>query len=148
MQERVHRTILCAWKSLHTNIKFVKPCSKLVFLKINLHFDTSDKISTNRKYLKNFLITSKYLVFFSLEMQRRLVQTKVYYKLCYSVSKETSHKPFKVAAAENSFPNIIDTTWFRECFLFCMITRRHYSLHKFIVNQRSGENAMLLCSVK
>ena len=32
------------------------------------------------------------MVFFSLEMQRRLVQTKVYYKLSYSVWKETSHK--------------------------------------------------------
>ena len=38
---------------------------------------------------------------FSLELLRRLVQTKVYYKLRYFVWKETSHKPLKVAAAKN-----------------------------------------------
>ena len=91
-----------------------------------------------------------YLVFFSLEIQRRLVQIKVYYKLCYSVWKETSHKPLKVAAATESFPNvyIIDTTFFDECFLFHMITRRHYLLYKLIITQRFGETAMLLCSLK
>ena len=61
-------------------------------------------------------------------MQKRLVQTKVYYKLSYSVWKETSHKPLKVAAAKKYFPNvyIIDTTFFDKCFLFHVITRRHY----------------------
>ena len=61
-------------------------------------------------------------------MQKRLIQTKVYYKLSYSVWKETSHKPLKVAAAKKYFPNvyIIDTTFFDKCFLFYVITRRHY----------------------
>ena len=64
------------------------------------------------------------MVFSSQEMQRRLIQTKVYYKLCYSVSKEASHKPLKVAAAKKSFPIvfIIDTTCFDECFLIYVIT--------------------------
>ena len=87
----------------------------------------------------NFLpITGIYLVFFFLEMQKKLVQTKVYYKLCYSVWKETCHKPLKVAAAKNSFPNvyIIDATCFGECFLFYVITGRHYFSCKFIVTQR------------
>ena len=64
------------------------------------------------------------MVFCSQEMQRRLIQTKVYYKLCYSVSKEASHKPLKVAAAKKSFPSvfIIDTTYFDKCFLIYVIT--------------------------
>ena len=55
-------------------------------------------------------------------MQRRLIQTKVYYKLFYSIKKETSHKPLKVVAAKKSFPSvyIIDTSCF-ECFLFHVI---------------------------
>ena len=81
-------------------------------------------------------------------MQRRLEQTKQYYRLCYFVWKETSHKPIKVATAKMSFPSeyIIDTTYFNECFLFHLITGRHYFLHKFIVTHRFRETAMLLCS--
>ena len=50
--------------------------------------------------------------------------TKVYYKLFYSVCKETSHKPLKVAAAKESFSSvyIIDTSSFDESFLFHVIT--------------------------
>ena len=46
-------------------------------------------------------------------MQRRLTQTKEYYKLFCSVSKEASRKPLKVVAAKQSFPSvfIIDRTW-------------------------------------
>ena len=89
-----------------------------------------------------------YLLAFFLEMQRRLEQTKQYYRLCYFVWKETSHKPIKVATAKMSFPSeyIIDTTYFNECFLFHLITGRHYFLHKFIVTHRFRETAMLLCS--
>ena len=53
------------------------------------------------------------------------MQTKVYYKLFYSVSKEASHKPLKAAAASlKVFPSvfIINTTCFDECFLFYVIT--------------------------
>ena len=42
-------------------------------------------------------------IFSSLEMQRTLIQIKAYCKLFYSVWKEASHKPLKVAAAKNSF---------------------------------------------
>ena len=57
-------------------------------------------------------------------MKRRLRQTKVYYALFYSVSKEVSHKLLKVAAAKRFFPSlfIIDRTYFDECFLFYVIT--------------------------
>ena len=87
---------------------------------------------------------------FSLEMLRRLVQTKVYYKLRYSVWKETSHKPLKVAAAKKSFQSMynIETTCFDECFLLHVTTGRHYFLYKFIVTQRFGETAMLFYSLK
>ena len=42
----------------------------------------------------------------------------------YSVSKEASHKPLKVAAAKKFFPCvfIIDTTCFDDCFSFYVIT--------------------------
>ena len=51
-------------------------------------------------------------------MQIRLIQTKVYYKHCYIVSNEASHKPLKVAAAKKSFPSmfIIDTTSLNVCY--------------------------------
>ena len=106
------------------------------------------------------------MVFFSLEMQKTLVQTKVYYQLCYSLSiylsfylsidlsisswKETSHKLSKVAVPETSFPNvyIIDKTSFGECFLFHVITIRHYFLSKFFVTPSFGETSMLLRSLK
>ena len=54
-----------------------------------------------------------------------------------------SHKPLKVTAAK-SFPSVstIDTTCFNECFLFHVITGRHYFLHKF------GTTVMLLRSLK
>ena len=82
-------------------------------------------------------------------MQRRLTQTKVYHELFYSVWKETSHKPWKVAVATTSFPSvyIMDTTCFDECFLFRVITGRHF-LYKLIVTQKFGVTAMLLRSLK
>ena len=42
----------------------------------------------------------------SLEMRRRLIQTKGCYKFFYSIWKETSHKPLKVAAAKKSFQSV------------------------------------------
>ena len=70
-------------------------------------------------------------------MQRRLIQTKVYYKLFYSVWEETSHKPLEVAAAKKFFSSVflIDTTCFDRCFLFHVTIGRH-CLHKFFVTQR------------
>ena len=60
----------------------------------------------------------------SIEMKRRVMRTNVYYRLLYSIWKETTHKPSKVAAAE--------------CMLLMhtsvnVITRRHYLLLKYIV---------------
>ena len=94
------------------------------------------------------------MIFASRERQRRLIQTKVCYKLFHSVWKETSHKPLKVGDAKmslkRSFPSVhnTDKTCFDECFLFHVITGRHYFLHKFSVTQRFGAIAMLLLSLK
>ena len=61
-------------------------------------------------------------------MKKRLIQTKLYYKFFYSSRKETSHKPSKVAAAENFFRSlfVVGTAHFNECFLFHKIIGRHY----------------------
>ena len=108
------------------------------------------KISTYGK-LNLLPIKSIYLVFPSRESQRRLTQTKVYYKCFYSVWKETSHRPtFKVAATKKSPTGvyIIDKTCFVECFLFHVITERRYFLYKVSVTQRFVAITMLLRSLK
>ena len=94
-------------------------------------------------------IKSIYLVFSSRVRQRRFIHTKVFYKLFYSVWKETSHKPFKVTAAKKSFSSmyIIDKTCFDLCLLFHVTPGRHYFLRKFSTSQRFGAIAMLLRSL-
>ena len=86
----------------------------MLFFKINLHFGTSDNRSTCGKL--NLLPINS--IFWSALLQKckEDSQTKNYYKLFYSVRKETSHKPSKVAATKKSFSSvyIIDTTCFDE----------------------------------
>ena len=138
---KLYRQFFCV---RHKNRRKLNQHSQLLFLKINLHLDNQTK------YLNFLPVTSIHLVSSSVEMQR-LVQTKVYYKLCYCVWKETSHKLLKVAAAKMFFLSvfIIDTTCFDECFfLLHVITGRHCFLCKFIVTLRFGETAMLVCSLK
>ena len=83
---------------------------------------------TCRKLLiiKLLLISKIYLVFFSQEMQGRLVQTKVYCKTFYSVWKVTTRKTSNMAATRNVHSNlyVIDTTCFNGCFLIQVITGR------------------------
>ena len=50
--------------------------------------------------------SSIHFVFFPLEMQGRLKQTKVYHTLFYFVRKETTQKPLKVAAAKTLFSSV------------------------------------------
>ena len=97
----------------------------------------------------NFLpIKGIYLVFSSLEMQRRLIQTEEYYKLFYSVRKEASHKHLKVAAARKFLSSvyIIDTRCFDKCFLFHMITGIFFNTNFSL--PRGFVHAMLLSSLK
>ena len=69
--------------------------------------------------------------------------------LFYSVLKRNISQTFKSRSCKKSFPSvyIIDKTCFVECFLFHVITERHF-LHKFSVTQRFGVIAMLLRSLK
>ena len=75
---------------------------KLMFFKINLHFVKSNQISTYRK-LNLPLTSSIYFLFLPAEMQKRHEQTEVYYSFSHFVWKETTWKPWKVAAVRNSF---------------------------------------------
>ena len=93
---------------------------KLLYFKLNSHFGKSNWIFASRK-LNLLSINSICLVVSSLEMQRKL---KVHYKFFFSVSKETSHKPSKLAAKKNFSCSVhfIDTTCFDEYFWFHLIT--------------------------
>ena len=64
----------------------------------------------------NLLIKVFCLVISSLEMQRRLIQTKLYYKLFYSIANFS--QTFKVAAAKNVFPSayVTGATALSDCF--------------------------------
>ena len=64
----------------HNNRRKHNQHFKMVFFKENLHFGTSEQIFTYGK-LNLLPIKSIYLIFSSREKQRRLIQTKVYYKL-------------------------------------------------------------------
>ena len=111
---------------------------KLLHFTINLHFVTSNQISTYRKL--NLPHTSIiYFAFLPLEMQKWLEQTKIYHTFSYFVWKETTHKPLQVPAAKTLFSSVyvIGTTCFDECFLFYVITGRHYFSWKINVNLRS-----------
>ena len=107
------------------------------FFIIILHFFTSNQLSTDRK-LNLPLTSSVYFVFFALEMQKRLKQSKIYHKFSHFVWKETTHKPLKVPAPRTLFFSVyvIATTCFDQCFLFCVIPERHCFSWKFIVTPR------------
>ena len=75
--------------------------SKLLFFTINLHFVTSNQISTYRK-LNLPLTSSIYFVFLPLEMQKRLKQTKVCHALSYFVWRNDP-QAFKSGSWKQSF---------------------------------------------
>ena len=123
--------------------------SKLLFLKINLHFGTSDYISTYEK-LNLLPINSFFLVFPSWEMQRRLMERKVYYKLFLFSYRRSVSRTFKSSSCKKVFLkcvyhwyNLLRWTFFIPCD-----NCKQYFLHKFIITQRLGATAMLLCSFK
>ena len=106
---------------------------KLLFFTTNLHSVTSSQISTYKK-INLPLTTTVYLVYLPLDVNNRLKQTKVYLVLFCFAWKETTqqtlkkNKPLKVAAAKFIFSNVyvIGNNCFDRCFLFHMITGRHY----------------------
>ena len=79
--------------------------------KVKISWERKELLKWNKTYFGSFLKELRnyncyiYLVFSSLEMQRRHMQTKACFQLFYSVWKKTSHKPWKVAVAKNSFPH-------------------------------------------
>ena len=82
--------------------------------KLNSHFIKSNSTPAFTK-LDLLLINSICLIVSSLEMQRKLILTKVHYKFLSSVSKETTHKPSKVVVAKNfsSGVHVINTKLLR-----------------------------------
>ena len=71
---------------------------KLLFFKLNLHFDTSKCRKSNL-----LLIDSIYLVVYSPKKERRLIQIKLHFKFFYSIRVKTTHKPWNVIAAKTFF---------------------------------------------
>ena len=100
--------------------------------------------------LNLLLINSIYVVFFSLEMRRKLMQIKIYYSFFSSAWKETSLKLLQVAPAKNLFPSVyvIGTTCFDEYFLIRVMIEWQYFIYRFIVTQRFFATTMLLRSLK
>ena len=98
---------------------------KLLFFTINLHFATSNQMSTYRK-LNLCSSSSIYFIFLSLEMQKTLEQTKVYHALSYFVWKEMTHKPVCFLLVQLASMNV---------FLCYVITGRHNFSWKIIVTQ-------------
>ena len=105
----------------HKNSRKHNQHFKQLFFKTNLHL--SDYISTYGK-LNLLSINRIFLVFPSREMQRKLMQTKVYYKLSLSSLKRSILQTFNSSSCKKVFPSvlIIDTTCFDECFSFRLIT--------------------------
>ena len=96
---------------------------KLLFFKINLHFGTSEYIST---YGKLNLLPINSIFWSSLLEKCKEDWSRPNYTTSfpYPVLKEASYKPLKIAAAKKSFTSvfIIDTTCFVECFSCHVIT--------------------------
>ena len=99
--------------------------------------------------LNLLLINSIYLVFSAVGIERRLVQTILYYHFFSLCLKRNVSQTSEVATAKD-FPSlyVIGKACFDEWFLFYVIIWRHYSLHKFIFTQSIFAVAMLLCSLK
>ena len=84
--------------------------------------------------------SSIYFIFLPHEMQRRLKQTIVNHAISYFISYlsyfRNDPRTAKVAAAKTKRVYVIGTTCFDECFVFYVITGRHYFSWKFIVTLR------------
>ena len=70
---------------------------------------------------------------------KKTQRDQIYFKVCNSVCKETTHKPSNEVTAKDFFSNVhvTVTTCFDECFLFHVITEGHCVLYTFIVALRS-----------
>ena len=123
---------------------------KLLFFKINLHYGTSDYISTYGK-LNLLPINSIFFVFPSRVMQRRLMQTKAYYKISLFSLKRSASKAFQSSRRKRVLPKCV-YHWYNLLrwmfFIPCDNSKQVFFLHRFIVTQRLGGTVMLMNSVK
>ena len=86
---------------------------------------------------KNYACPSHKLYIFVRNVKRIIIQSILLF--LYSLVKEMTDKPSNVTAATNLFFSVyvIGMTCFNECFLFYVITERHYNpntkLIKFVI---------------
>ena len=69
------------------------------------------------KYINTLAHQTIYLVISSLDTQTKLIQTKVYYNVCYFVWEETTYKPLQIAAIKSLFTSMYVTG--KNCFNNC-----------------------------
>ena len=110
----------------HKNRRKYKQNFKLLFFKLNSHFGPSNEIYKYRK-LNLFPINNIYLIVSYLEIQ----STLHFFLLCL---KRNGSQTVKSTSCEkfSSSAYVTNTTCFDECFLFHVMTGRHYFLYKFI----------------
>ena len=119
--------------------------SELLFSTINLHFVTSNQISTCRK-LNLLLSRSIYFVLLPLEMKKKDSNRPKYATRFLTLSEK---KLLKVAAAYSLFSCAfaIGTACFDECFSFSVITKIYYFV-KVYHYSKTFLSAILLLSLK
>ena len=110
---------------------------KLLVFMINLHFVTSNQISTYRK-LKLSLTGSIYFVFLPLEMLKKTRTDQSISRVFLLYLKRIDPQTFKSTSCKYPFSSVyvIATTCFGERFLFYMITGSHCFSWKFVVTLR------------
>ena len=89
------------------------------------------ELESTQEKLNFILITSMCLVFYSLEMLRILVQTKLYYIFCYFVWRKMSHKHVQVAATKRYFQSayVIDSFGLINFFISCENWKISFFIH-------------------
>ena len=103
----------------------------MLFFTINLQFGTLNLISAYKK-LNEIPINSIYLVFSSLEMQRRFIQTNVYYKIISCLKRKNS-QTFKSSSSKNFFSSVLaqltsmNVTYFDNLKTFFFIKFHYYT---------------------
>ena len=99
--------------------------------------------------LNLLLINSINFDFSSLEMQRRLIQTKLYYKFPLPCLKRNVTQTLGSSSSKKcSVIMLLVQFASKNDALFHVISEIHYFSRRFIVNQRSFATAMLLRSLK
>ena len=125
-QNFTRKLLLCSWQK---HMKTKPAFWTTIFQKKNLHFSISNELYICRK-INLFLTNSIYLVFISLEIQRRAIPTK-YTTRFFTLFKKNYLKTFKnIATSKHRFSsvNVIVTTCFDKCFLFYVITGKQWFL--------------------